>query len=105
MYCQVLEEAEQEDKRYSAIKYAYEMADAKAETEGKLNDDLEVIAIEMADAVRSAQRDLWEKERAAKRANGNLKCASLELEKLKVKADKSAAYAMKLRAKYPHNTE
>jgi hypothetical protein len=101
----MLEETDQEDKRYFAIKYSYEMAEAKADKEGKWNDDLEVIATERADAVRSAQRDLWEMERAAKRANGNLKYARLELEKLKVKADKSAADAMKLRAKYPNNKE
>jgi hypothetical protein len=66
LYRQMLEEAEQEDERYFTIKYAYEMADTKAYKEGKWNDDLEVIAIEMIDAVRSAQRDLWEKERAAR---------------------------------------
>jgi hypothetical protein len=82
----MLEEAEQEDKRYFAIKYTYEMADAKAEREGNWNDDLEVIATGMAYAVTSSQRDLWEKERA-------------------VMADKSAADAMKLRAKYPDNME
>jgi hypothetical protein len=55
----MLKEAEQEDKRYFAIKYAYEMTDAKAEREGKWNADLEIIDTEMADAVTSAHRDLW----------------------------------------------
>jgi hypothetical protein len=58
-YRQMLEESEQEDKRYFVIKYAYEISDAKAEKEGKWNDDLEVIATEMTDAVRSSQRYLW----------------------------------------------
>jgi hypothetical protein len=91
----------EEDKRYFAINYSYDMADAKAEKEGKWNDELEAIAAESADAVRSAKRDLWEKEHAVKPENGNLKYARLELEKLKVKADKSAADATELRAKYP----
>jgi hypothetical protein len=59
---------------------------------------LEVISTKMANSVTSAQGDLWEKERSAKRANG-------KLENLKVKADKSAADAMTLRATYPDNME
>jgi hypothetical protein len=64
-----------------------------------------VIAAERANVVRSAHIDLWEKERAAKCADGNLKYMRLELEKLKVNDDTSAADTMKMRAKYPDTME